>query len=201
MFKRLGKFFFRHRSYTPFPLIIVMLLFMEPTIMSIVSGFLIACAGEIIRLWAVGYAGSETRTTSGVGGSRLVTQGPYSIVRNPLYVGNILIYTGMGIMSNALFPWLQIAGIVYFTFQYYCIILNEEDYLRKTFKDIFIKYTTRVNRFIPEKTEIPPEICSGLRFNLNAGLRSEKRSLQAFIATVVVILILYITRTAGVIYF
>jgi protein-S-isoprenylcysteine O-methyltransferase Ste14 len=201
MFKKLGNFFFRFRSYTPFPLIIVMLVFMDPTIMSIVSGFLIACAGEAIRLWAVSYAGSETRTTSAVGGSRLVTQGPYSIVRNPLYIGNILIYTGMGVMSNALFPWLQIAGIFYFAFQYYCIILNEEDYLRQTFKDDFVKYTSSVNRFLPIKASIPPEICSGLSFNLNAGFRSEKRSLQAFITTVVVILLFYISRVTGIISF
>lgn len=91
------------------------------------TGICVVLLGEAIRVWSVGYAGSETRTTSGVGGSNLVTQGPYSLIRNPLYWGNIMIYSGFGIMSNALFPYLLIIAFAYFVFQYYLIIINEED--------------------------------------------------------------------------
>ena len=103
-----------------------MLAFMKPTLSSIVAGFLIALTGELIRIWSVSFAGSETRTTSGVGGTYLVTQGPYSVVRNPLYIGNILLYVGIGIMSMSLFPYLQLFALCFFIFQYYCIILAEE---------------------------------------------------------------------------
>src|SRR5690606_26576030 len=113
-------------------------------IWSLIAGFIIAFFGELIRLWGVSWAGSETRTTGTVGGSFLITSGPFGHVRNPLYVGNILMYTGLGVMSYAVFPWLQIAGFIFFIIQYYYIIKEEEAYLRKTFEGEFEKYVKNV---------------------------------------------------------
>ena len=145
----------------------------------------------MLRIWAVSYAGSETRTTEKAGGTFLITQGPFRYIRNPLYTGNILIYTGFGIMSNSLFPCFQIAGILYFILQYYCIILTEEIYLLNKFENKYEVYRNIVNRFIPSFREIPDDIKSGLSFNLKAGIISEKRTLQAFVFTIVLILIFY----------
>jgi len=186
--KTLGKYFFKFRSYTPLPFFFLMILLMKPTIISILSGIPLVFIGEFIRLWAVSYAGSETRTTTGVGGSNLVTQGPFSVVRNPLYLGNVLIYTGIGIMSFTLFPYLQIFGLFYFTFQYYCIILNEEEYLLITFKDKFGKYLKSVNRFVPLKKPIPAEIKSNLSFDLKSGIKSESRSFQSILISSLIII-------------
>lgn len=168
-----------------------MILFMKPTALSIIIGFLIALSGEMLRIWAVSYAGSETRTTSGVGGTYLVTQGPYSIIRNPLYIGNISIYTGLGIMSMALFPYLQIFGFLFFSFQYYCIILTEEEYLQGKFGGVFTEYKETVGRFLPSFRQVSDKIKSRLTLNIKSGLRSEKRSLQAFLITSALILIYY----------
>ncbi|MBM4158006.1 MAG: isoprenylcysteine carboxylmethyltransferase family protein [Ignavibacteria bacterium] len=189
--EKTGNLLFKYRSYTPIPFLILMLLFMKPVLISIIAGLLISLCGEIIRIWAVGYAGSETRTTAEPGGSNLVTQGPYGIIRNPLYAGNILIYTGAGIMSFALFPYLQIAGLLYFIFQYYCIIVSEEVYLNKSFRsyEIYKKY---VNRFFPSFKKIPDDIKSKLEFDIKAGLKSEKRSLQALFLVSLIIIIYFV---------
>ncbi len=192
--KKLGIIFFKHRSYIPIPFLLVMLIFMKPTLLSIIIGLIIAVCGELIRIRSVSLAGSETRTTSGVGGTFLVTQGPYSILRNPLYAGNILIYTGLGIMSLALFPFLQIFSFLFFFFQYYCIILAEEEFLSQKFGDKFTKYCETVSRFIPGKNKIPDAIKSNLEYNLKAGIRSERRSLQAIVITSVIIIGYYIIR-------
>lgn len=190
-FRKIGNIFFKYRSYTPLPLLLLMIFFINPTTASVLAGLAVAVCGEAIRLWAVSYAGSETRVTSGVGGTYLVTQGPYAIVRNPLYWGNILIYLGMGIMSNALFPYLQIFAVLYFLFQYYCIILSEEDFLRSKFKDVFEKYFNNVGRFIPFAGKVPQEINSKLSLNFKAGFVSEKRTLQSFFITIIIILFFY----------
>jgi len=171
--KSIGKFLFKYRSYTPLPFFFAMILLMKPTFYSILSGLPLILLGEFIRIWSVSYAGSETRTTDGVGGSNLVTQGPFSYVRNPLYLGNILIYLGIGIMSFALFPYLQIFAFLFFTFQYYCIILNEEEYLKNTFGEIFSAYLTSVNRFIPFKNKIPENIESHISLDMKSGFNSE----------------------------
>lgn len=171
-----------------------MILFMNPVLNLMVIGFAVALAGEILRIWAVSFIGSESRTTAGVGGSNLVTQGPFGLMRNPLYIGNIMIYCGVGIMSNALFPWLPIAAFIYFVFQYYVIIINEEEYLRETFQDKFDVYYKTTNRFIPWFNRIPTEIKSNLDFNLKAGLRSDRRSIQAFTFITLIIIISYATN-------
>ena len=106
--------FFKYRSYTPIPFVLLMLFFINANIWSLIIGFGFALSGELIRLWGVSWAGSETRTTGSVGGTFLIVSGPFAHVRNPLYVGNIIMYFGLGIMSYALFPYLQIIALAFF---------------------------------------------------------------------------------------
>ncbi|MEW6703023.1 MAG: methyltransferase, partial [Bacteroidota bacterium] len=120
---------FKYRSYTPLPFLLLMVIFQNATVTSMIVGFALALFGEFFRLWGVSYAGSETRTTDGIGGTYLVVSGAYAYVRNPLYVGNMLMYLGIGIMSMALFPYLQIAALIFFFWQYSVIIKEEESFL------------------------------------------------------------------------
>ena len=99
----INQFLFRNRSYTPLPFLLVMVVFARPQPWSLVVGFAVALLGEFTRASGVFFVGSETRVTGEVGASRLVTSGPFARVRNPLYLGNILMYLGIGIMSLALF--------------------------------------------------------------------------------------------------
>jgi len=154
-----------------------MLLFAHPTGVSLAVGFLIAALGESIRFWGVSYAGSETRTTGRVGGTKLVTSGPYAHVRNPLYLGNILLYAGVGVMSNALEPYLQIGAVIYFWFQYSAIVTLEEEYLAGTFSE-WNDYQRSVPRFIPRLSSYTSG--STLMPDNSRALRSERSSLLAF---------------------
>ena len=54
---------FKYRSYSPIPFVILMLVFQNADVTSLIIGFAITLTGELIRLWGVSYAGSETRTT------------------------------------------------------------------------------------------------------------------------------------------
>src|SRR5258707_14385181 len=99
-----------------------MFFFANPTAASLIAGFCVVMAGEFLRLWGVAIAGSETRTTGPVGGTFLITTGPFSYVRNPLYLGNMLMYAGAGVMANALMPWLPLAAAAWFAFQYTMIV-------------------------------------------------------------------------------
>jgi protein-S-isoprenylcysteine O-methyltransferase Ste14 len=186
---------FKYRSYTPIPFLLLMFFYENANVWSLITGFLITVAGEMIRLWGVSYAGSETRTTGDVGGSRLIISGPFAYVRNPLYVGNILMYTGIGIMSFALFPYLQIAGLIFFSLQYYVIVKEEETYLYSTFGSDYKEYTKNVNRFLPGFTPYRKPSAAQPEYNLKKGLRSERRSLQAFgFVTLTIVLLWFIGR-------
>ncbi len=187
--------FFQYRSYTPIPFLVVMVLFANPNIWSLIIGFLIAFSGELIRLWGVSWAGSETRTTGGVGGTFLIVSGPFGHVRNPLYVGNILLYLGIGVMSFAIFPYLQIVALIFFYVQYNFIVNEEEDYLKKAFSSEYTEYLKYVPRFIPRLTKYKPlNNIPQPPFNYKAGLKSERRSLQAFSIITVIIILLWIVR-------
>ncbi len=189
--KSLAQKIFELRSYTPIPFLIVMFVFADPTIYSLLIGFAVAVSGELFRLWGVVYAGSETRTTGRVGGTYLVVSGAFSYLRNPLYLGNILLYTGIGIMSMALFPYLQIGAFLFFYVQYRLIIGEEEKYLEKTFGEAYETYKKNVPRLIPSFKKFENPGVEQPRLNISAGLKSERRSLQAFsIITIIMIVIL-----------
>lgn len=188
----ISNLFFKYRSYTPIPFLVVMLLFQKADLISIIVGFIIAIIGESFRLWGVCYAGSETRTTGSVGGTYLVVSGAFSYLRNPLYFGNILMYLGIGIMSMALFPYLQIVALIFFFVQYYFIIKEEENYLQKTFGQEYTDYKNYVPRFLPNLTPYKNDKIQQPPLNIKAGLRSEMRTLQAFGIVTLILILLYV---------
>ena len=192
MKKEISEKIFSYRSYTPIPFLILMIAFAKPTAETLIIGFVIALIGELFRYWGVAYAGSETRTTGSVGGTYLVVSGAFAHVRNPLYLGNILLYTGIGIMSNALFPYLQIIALVWFYFQYRIIIDAEEKYLSAAFGEKYEAYKKAVPRLIPSLKKYENPGIEQPPLNLKAGLRSEKRTLQAFVSVIVILLIIFI---------
>lgn len=183
---------FKYRSYTPIPFLILMVVFQNADITSIVVGFAIALLGEFFRLWGVSYAGSETRTTNGVGGTFLVVSGAYARVRNPLYVGNMLMYLGIGIMSMALFPYLQILALLFFFWQYTVIIKEEEGFLRTKYGKSYENYCAAVPKLIPAFKKYKNPGLEQPEYQLQKGLRSERRTLQAFSLIVLIIIIRYV---------
>ena len=188
---------FEYRSYTPIPFLLLMLIFQKVTLMSLFIGLPIALTGEWLRLWGVSYAGSETRTTGGVGGTFLVISGPFAHVRNPLYLGNILIYLGIGIMSMSLFPYLQIIAFIFFYAQYFFIIKEEERYLTGKFKQAYENYRSSVPKLIPSfKKYKNPELDQPV-YNLSGGFRSERRTLQAFISITLILIIIFAVSNLG----
>jgi protein-S-isoprenylcysteine O-methyltransferase Ste14 len=67
--------------------------FARPSVAEWAVGVVLAAAGESLRVWAAGYL---------VKSKVLITAGPYAHVRNPLYLGRLLIGSGIGVA--AVFP-------------------------------------------------------------------------------------------------
>ena len=183
---------FKYRSYTPLPFVLLMLIFQETTVTSIFVGFAVIFFGEFFRLWGVCYAGSETRTTDGVGGTYLVVSGAFAYVRNPLYLGNMLMYLGVGIMSMALFPYLHIAALLFFSWQYTVIIKEEEGFLKTKFGKNYEDYLKAVPKLIPSLSKYRNSGIEQPPLNLEAGLRSESRTMQAILAVSFLVIIRFV---------
>lgn len=184
----LSHFFFKYRSYTPVPLIIVMLVFARPTWLSIGAGLAVTLCGEYIRFWGVAYAGKATRRTKKAGANRLVTDGPFAYVRNPLYVGNFLLSLGVVIMSNAWMPWMVPAYVALFFLQYSFIVRHEETFLRGKFPE-FAEYEAKVPRWIPRLTPYIVKDAVPSEPVWRKARRSERNTFQAIAIIVVLILL------------
>ncbi len=185
----LGSWLFRYRSYTPLPLLALALFLGDASYGSVALGLVIALCGLAIRFWGARAAGPLIRMTDAPGGNELVTGGPFAYVRNPLYIGNILLYTGVAAMSGIW--WIAIIGLVYFAFQYEAIVRGEESYLRKTFGDAYREYAAHVRRFIPRFTPYRPAAAAPAiqLLPVRATLRAERRTFQA-LAIVLVFMML-----------
>jgi len=157
-------------------------------------GFVVVVIGESIRFWGVAYAGSLTRVTGSVGAPEVIMSGPFAYVRNPIYVGNILTYIGIGIMANAFFPWLVLIATVWFCFQYYQIVILEESFLEKEFDSIYLEFKRKVPRFIPRLSAYVNPIQSKQLSSWKEALHSERRTFQALSLVLVILLVLWYAR-------
>jgi protein-S-isoprenylcysteine O-methyltransferase Ste14 len=111
-------------------------------------GLALSLLGEVVRIISVGFSfyGTSGRE-SYLKAENLNTSGIYSIVRNPLYVGNFLIFMGLLIVFSNGFAMMAFA--VFLWVQIYFIILVEEEFLKKNFGDRYDRYCSQVNRIIP----------------------------------------------------
>ncbi len=102
--ERLGAWAFSQRSWTPVPLALILILVRWKSVHEswvFGLGLLIVAGGLGIRYWAVSYIGTISRTRAARFGP-LMSAGPFALVRNPLYVGNFLIWIGFAICSGLL---------------------------------------------------------------------------------------------------
>lgn len=168
-----------------------MVLFARPTLETLAAGFVLALLGESIRFWGVAYAGSLTRVTGSVGAPEVVMAGPFSYVRNPLYIGNIMMYTGVGVMSNALTPWLVLVALAWFSIQYSLIVSLEEDFLQKEFGEGYIEYKQNVPRFIPRFRPFKHPSQEQQKPSWQEAVRSERRTFQAIVLVMLLLLLIW----------
>ena len=175
---KLPQFFFKYRSYTPIPLILVLLYQADPAFPGILLGVLSLLLGESIRFWAILYAGGATRTRN-VGAKSLVTAGPYGYLRNPLYLGNILIYVGVVFIAGGPWMWqMLVIAVGFFMWQYSQIITLEEETLADLFGKEYREYQQHVPRIIPRLSPWrKPEHAEVERRTLGQALKPEKSTL------------------------
>jgi protein-S-isoprenylcysteine O-methyltransferase Ste14 len=137
--------------------------FSQPDEKSLVLGLSISALGLALRAWATGHVEKNIR---------LAESGPYAYVRNPLYLGTLLVAAGFAIASRR---WLLavLFGAV-FLLIYLPAIELEEQHLRNLFPS-FTTYSARVPALWP--TFAPVQ--SGQRFRWDLYVRN--REYQALI--------------------
>jgi protein-S-isoprenylcysteine O-methyltransferase Ste14 len=119
-------------------------------------GFMFYLAGLGFRFWATLYVGGRK-------GSSVIAEGPYSVCRNPLYLGSFLLA-----IASALFiqSWVFAVGIVAASLFYIiATVPREERHMRDGHGEEYVQYCRRVPRFVPRFSlyHSPPEITVSIK--------------------------------------
>jgi protein-S-isoprenylcysteine O-methyltransferase Ste14 len=147
---RIGGWLFRRRTIIPLPLALLTLLWPSrndfASIPMVVGGVGLVAIGEGLRLWGVRHIGVISRTRSDRLGP-LVASGPFAFVRNPLYIGNIILWAGLAL--SARLPWLAPIFVLVLALEYDAIVRWEESLLVERLGDTYREYAARVPRWMP----------------------------------------------------
>jgi len=193
MVVRIGNFLFKYRNLV-FPLLFVLLALSTKPFLGdrqtekwiYFAGFVIALSGQIVRGLTIGLAyivrGGRRKK---VYADTLVTNGIFAHCRNPLYLGNILIVSGLGVVADS--SVFYFIGIPFFVLAYMAIIKAEENYLSGKFGEEYREYCRKVNSLIPDLSGIGTTLKS-MTFNWNRLLVKEYGTTYAW-TTVMILLI------------
>ena len=110
-----------------------------------VPGACVAFLGEALRIWAAGHLRKN---------KQLTTTGPYSYVKNPLYIGTLLLTLGYSAMAM---NYLIMAGGFVWFFIYYAPYKKkqENEKLISSFGNAWIEYDKMVPDYVPRLTPFP----------------------------------------------
>jgi protein-S-isoprenylcysteine O-methyltransferase Ste14 len=104
-------------------------------------GYFMLAAAALWRIWcAMFIAGNKN--------AELASAGPYSVVRNPLYLGNLLGVVGFGFAVEQ--PYMAAVLALAFALFYPTVVAREEERLAATFGERYREYCARVPRWIPD---------------------------------------------------
>ncbi len=193
-FSKTGSFLFKWRSYFPLCLIPLILLAMpyfhyplnnhNLDMLWEVLCLAISLSGLLIRIITIGFTPkgtSGTNTKKQVAGE-LNTTGMYSVTRNPLYLGNFVIWFGVFMFFRLW--WVNLTVMLSFWLYYERIIFAEEEFLEKQFGDEYLKWAKKTPVFIPNfsKWKSPDR-----DFSFKRMLKNEYKSFYAIIISLLVL--------------
>jgi protein-S-isoprenylcysteine O-methyltransferase Ste14 len=150
-------------------------------------GIGVALAGQALRAAVIGLAyirrGGKDRR---IHADHLVTDGLFAHSRNPLYLGNLLVFVGLFMVLNTLPGYL--VGVPLFYLAYLAITLAEEEFLERRFGPPYVEYCRRVNRFIPSPRGLGTTMRS-MAFDWRRLVRKEYGSAFAWTTTAIGLLL------------
>ena len=194
-----GNFFFKYRNFL-FIFLYAALLIPSPQIFTydafgetyyllpLAIGLLITITGQAIRGVTIGltYVPREGDRKN-VHASELITNGLFNHCRNPLYVGNIMMLLGLGIMANSYY--YLVIFIPAFLFIYQSIVLAEEKFLGGKFGSQYNSYCARVNRWFFNPWDLQATF-KEMKFDTKRWMFTEYNIVFIWISGVTMILLL-----------
>lgn len=154
-----GNKLFKYRSNLPVPFAIIGLAIYlynihylgtaEHSLLFEVCCLVVGLFGQVVRAITLGYTpkGTSGRNTHGQVAEELNTKGMYSIMRNPLYLGNFFMWFAIILYIDV--HWFSLIYVMCFWMYYERIIFAEENFLRNKYGAPYLKWTLETPVFIP----------------------------------------------------
>ena len=156
----------RLRVTAGFVLVVAFAWLSHPSLGSLALGLPVSVLGLLVRAWASGHLEKNMQ---------LAETGPYAYVRNPLYLGTLIVAAGLVIASRRCLLAMLFAAVFFFI--YLPAIELEEQHLRKLFP-AFASYCERVPALWPALNRNPRQ--GHFRFQLYVRNR-EYQALAGFL--------------------
>ncbi len=185
--KSQGDFLFKYRSYLPLALLVAGVLvklyhvhYVGDTAVSVAlerSALWVGLLGLAIRVFTVGYTPKNTsgrNTNEGQVADTLNTQGIYSLIRNPLYLGNYLMWVAIAMMTGS--GWFVLVFSLVFWIYYERIVYAEESFLRQKFGRTYLDWSENTPAFLPRHLRYKKP---DLKFSWKKVMKKEKNGLFA----------------------
>ncbi len=123
--------------------------FTASTISLLSLGIAFTFLGALLRTWGTAYLSSTVVLDVALHGGRVLAEGPFRHVRNPLYLGTMLHTVGLALLmppSGALFVVMMIPALQF------ALIAAEESFLEATRGSEYVEYKASVPRIVPSLT-------------------------------------------------
>ena len=133
-------------------------------------GFVSTVVAVALRVWGGAYLRPEVVWNSDALGDRLLVDGPFRYVRNPLYLGNVFLAAGTGLLAPPIGFAILVAGNVLVAFG---LISVETRLLRGRYGARFDAYAAAVPALIPRLTPAHLEGTATAAPSVGPALRSE----------------------------
>lgn len=110
-------------------------------------GLIISLAGAGLGAWfLLSFRRAGTPVDVRRATTTIVTSGPFRLSRNPGYLSLTLMYIGISVLTDALWPLILLPAIVLVVDR--AVIRREERYLERKFGDEYLHYKVRTRRWV-----------------------------------------------------
>jgi protein-S-isoprenylcysteine O-methyltransferase Ste14 len=119
---------------------------LKPSWIPLIGGALFL-AGAVMAGWSLSlFRKARTTTVPGEISSHLMTEGPYRLTRNPMYVGLTLAYLGEAGLLRQVWPVVCLPFVL--AYLNWVVLPLEETRLGQAFGETYARYRSRVRRWI-----------------------------------------------------
>ena len=140
-----------------YPIFLILFVILIPQIKPswFLPGFFVSLFGELIQLWC--FASLDKNKT-------LAVQGPYMLMRNPMYIGRFFLLLGFLFLTGNI--WIILVFVVLYYFYMVNRVKREEKKLRVVFGEAYENYCSDVNRFVPSLKRVDLKSLWFFRWNI-----------------------------------